>query len=464
MFTKQNSDSFTYSERLKEKTFLISSINEAAKRHAASNTGLVIRFRDKRQFAGNIFFENFQKRYLSSETKREAVSAEERWAIGLIDGDGHIGMECSNAKLQKWVPCLKVTLKAYNARAIYRLKKILGIGSITRSGNYISLRVRKLEGWKKLLTLFEKFPLRTDKYYAVEMVKKSLLLLQRARAARKGQVFLAPFYPEENIRKSERIPNSLSVPDREAENQCLLYWKLDLKAKQGKLSPVWVTLLPFLSPLNSSKTIRAPDKREKPADKIESFFDSSAILFDSSAIPDDFLDSQKTRFLDSSATLRICKETERVQSQKNLLEVSLNPKSVFDNCDQFLLEQVVDLHWLAGFVEANGSFYILQDGQHGFAIGQAYNTLVIAGIHKRLNIKASLKIRSDFHSLKSCPYAQSETKDKATLLRIGNLLKGKILGIKSFIFSLWLRTLRKNDRLQSQKARTLIKKITQRIA
>jgi hypothetical protein len=79
---------------------------------ATCNTGLVIRFKGIRQFAGNI-----KQKHISSETKHEAVSSDERWAIGLIDGDGHIGMECSNAKLKKWVPCLKVTLHAYNARA-----------------------------------------------------------------------------------------------------------------------------------------------------------------------------------------------------------------------------------------------------------------------------------------------------------------------------------------------------------
>jgi hypothetical protein len=401
MFTKPNCPFFIYSERLEKVTFI---------RQAAGNTGLVIKFKDTRQFAGNI-----QKKYISSETKREAVSNEERWAIGFIDGDGHISMECSNVKLQKWVPCLKVTLHAYNARAIYRLKKILGIGSITRSGNFISLRVRKLDGWKKLFLLFEKFPLRTDKYYAVEMVKKSLKLKELAQKKKK---FIAHFYPVANILNS--TVNYSSAKDREVVHQCLLYWKQDLKTRFG-LSPVWHKLLPSACPpcfatsppfeqsLNNSKTISAPDREEEPADKID------------------------------------------------LL-------SVFDNCEQPLLELVVDLDWLAGFIEADGSFYILQNGQHGFAIGQAYNQIVVAGIHKRLNIKASLKIRSCSQANVIGPYVQSETKDKTTLLKIAALLKGKILGIKSFVFSLWLRALRKNNRLKSQKARRIIKKITQRIA
>jgi LAGLIDADG endonuclease len=439
MFTKPNCPFFIYSEKLEKDTFI---------RQAACNTGLVIKFKDTRQFAGNI-----KKKYISSETKREAVSNEERWAIGLIDGDGHISMECSSVKLQKWVPCLKVTLHAYNARAIYRLKKILGIGSITRSGNFISLRVRKLDGWKKLFILFEKFPLRTDKYYAVEMVQKSLQLKEQLTQEKKN--YLPPFYPEENILNGldeVKKTKNLSAPDREMVNQCLLDWKQDLKADRGKLSPVWNTLLSSASgPRNVENSHLLPSNK--------------TFLRSCPAVAQQHL----CKSLATKLAPQDLKAKDREKKPAGKI-VSLAPcifgqslRSVFDNCEQPLLEQVVDLNWLAGFIEADGSFYILQNGQHGFAIGQAYNTLVVAGIHKRLNIKASFKIRSCSQAEVIGPYVQSETKDKATLLKIAALLKGKILGIKSFVFSLWLRTLRKNNRRKSQKARRIIKKITQRI-
>lgn len=347
---------------------------------AVSNTGLVIRFKGIRQFAGNI-----SQKHISSETQREAISSDERWAIGVIDGHGHVSMECSSAVLKKWVPCLKVTLHACNARAIYRLKRVLGVGSVTRSGDYITLRVRNLAGWKKLLILFDKFPLRTDKYYAVEMVKKGLEL---KRLVQEKKVFLAYFFPQSSC--AARLGQA---KDREVVHQCLLNWKLRLKSDCGKPSPIWLSLLPLL------------------------------------------------------------------KAKEALNNIDLI--AAFHNCEQALLEQVIDLDWLAGFAEAEASFYILENGQHGFAIGQAYNLLVVAGIHKRLGINTRLKIRTLQSGL--CPYVQSETKNIATLLRIAGLLKGKMLGIKSFTFSVWLRTLRKNNRLKSQKARNIIHQITQRI-
>ena len=337
---------------------------------AASNTGLVIRFKGIRQFAGNI-----SQKHISSETQREAISSDERWAIGVIDGHGHVSMECSNAVLKKWVPCLKVTLHACNARAIYRLKRVLGVGSVTRSGDYINLRVRNLAGWKKLLILFDKFPLRTDKYYAIEMVKKGLEL---KRLVQEKKVFLTYFFPGSNACWAARLGQA---KDREVVHQCLLNWKLRLKSDCGKPSPVWFSLLPLL--------------------KAKGTLDNIDLI------------------------------------------------AAFDNCEQALLEQILDLDWLAGFAEAEASFYILENGRHGFAIGQAYNQLVVAGIRKRLGIKTRLKIRTLQPGL--CPYVQSETKDMATLLKIAGLLKGKMLGIKSFTFSVWLRTLRKNNRLKSQK-------------
>lgn len=90
-------------------------------------------------------------------------------------------MESSSKSLYKWVACLKVTLHVCNARAIYRLKSVLGVGKVTRSGDFISLRVRNQKGWIKLLVLFDKFPLRTDKYYAVQIVKESLFILSNTK-------------------------------------------------------------------------------------------------------------------------------------------------------------------------------------------------------------------------------------------------------------------------------------------
>ena len=70
---------------------------------------------------------------VSSETTREDMNGEQKWAVGLIDGDGHIGLEWTNKEKTKWAPVLIVTLHQYSCHAIYRLKKVLGIGRATYS-------------------------------------------------------------------------------------------------------------------------------------------------------------------------------------------------------------------------------------------------------------------------------------------------------------------------------------------
>ena len=60
------------------------------------------------------------------------------------------------------------------------------------------------------------------------------------------------------------------------------------------------------------------------------------------------------------------------------------------------LQKILDLDWLAGFIEAEGSFYILNNGQHGFAIGQAYDQHIIVEIHHLFNIQSRLKDSNNY--------------------------------------------------------------------
>nr|AOC61561.1 putative LAGLIDADG homing endonuclease [Gloeotilopsis planctonica] len=367
------------------------------KKYVIKHIGLVIRFQSFQQFASSFDrfkgtfnllpsakvctekakFDNQQSLKAlpaaqdspGSETKREASCSQERWAVGLIDGDGHIGME--RAAFQKWVPCLKVSLAYSNARAIYRLKKILGVGRISRSQNVISLRVRNAAGWKKLKILFDKFSLRTSKYYHAEMVCQSLELKKTDAACQNSREFV---------------------------DQTLKSWKDNLKAQRGAPAPVWQVSAELLTAIRSNQG------------------DSPEFLL-----------------------------------------------NAFHYFSQNLLDQVIDPDWLAGFVEASGSFYILKNGQHGFALGQAYNTLIIVAIYKWLQIRSGLKIRGKVLKERSgCPYVLLDTKNRKNLLKIAEVFKNRMLGIKSFSFAVWCRTLRKNKTVLSLKARKLLHKINQR--
>ncbi|MEM9686434.1 MAG: LAGLIDADG family homing endonuclease [Bacteroidota bacterium] len=270
-----------------------------------------------------------KKNVISSETKREDINSEQKWAVGIIDGDGHIGLEWTNKENTKWVPVLKVTLHKYNSRAIYRLKKILRIGKITYSGNTITYRVRSKALWHSILIpLFDEFHLRSMKYAAALVIKKALYMVQVGNATPK------------NILKLQQ----------------------SLDRKTDPISPIW----------------------------------------------------------------------------KNGTG----------------LKEILDLDWLAGFIEAEGSFYILSNGQHGFAIGQAYDQHIIIGIHRLFNVQSKLKNRNS--------YIMLDTKNTEALYLIANAINKRLLGIKSFEFSLWLRTLRKKNKVKTLKAKSIIALIRKR--
>ena len=272
-----------------------------------------------------------KKKIISSETKREGINSEQKWAIGLIDGDGHIGIEWSNKEKTKWVPVLKVTLHRYNSRAIYKLKRILGIGKITYSGSTATYRVRSKALWCSLLIpLFTKFHLRSMKYAAVLVIKKAL--------------------------------HTTQIGNTKFKIKTILELQQSLDRKTDQVSPIW----------------------------------------------------------SNGASL----------------------------------EKVLDLDWLAGFMEAEGSFYILKNGQHGFTIGQAYDQHIIIGIHNFFNLQSGLKNRKN--------YIMLDTKNTKTLYFIANAINRRLLGIKSFEFSLWLRTLRKKKKAKSLKAKLIMAQIRKR--
>jgi hypothetical protein len=108
----------------------------------------------------------------------------------------------------------------------------------------------------------------------------------------------------------------------------------------------------------------------------------------------------------------------------------------------------LDCNWLAGFVEAEGSFYILACGRHGFALGQKLDFRLIFLIHYALNIQSKLKIRPN--------YTMIDTKNRTTCIALGSVFTNRLLGMKGFEFSLWLRTCRKNQNCKSLKAKHII--------
>jgi hypothetical protein len=292
----------------------------------------------------------FYNQKVPSETKRKDVESAFKWATGLIDGDGHVGIEWTDAKKTKWAPLLKVSLHLSNARATYRLKKIFQCGKIGKSGSLITFRVRSQSHWREsLLPLWKKFPLRSSKYFDVLCVKYGLAL------------------------------NQLNQITKENKHMALINLKRQLKKNPCSYS--YGALGISFSPCSSFLSLGRP----------------SPVWY---------------------------------------------------------LKSALDLDWLAGFIEAEGCFYILKNGQHGFAIGQAYNTYIIEAIHAYFNVAAALKRRPN--------YTMLDTKNTMTLQLIAASINKRLLGMKSFEFTLWKRTLFKKNTFKSLKARQIISRVRKR--
>lgn len=294
---------------------------------------------------------------VSSETKREGVSAAQKWAVGLIEGDGHLGLTWSNKEKTNLSPVLKVSLHNYNSRAIYKLKTVLGAGHISRHGNLISLRLRSEKAWwNNVFPLFKTCALRTHKYYDV-LIIMHVLSVKRTKT---------------------HALHSFSYRKQAYFNHCRKLLTQGVKPHVSRPSPVW---------------------------KIH-----DSVIVD----------------VQAAAT----------------------------KIPEHVLRRALDLDWLAGFVEAEGSFYILNNGRHGFSLGQKHDGIIVAAVHRHFNVSAKLKLRSE--------YVMCDTTHPTSLQLVARDMHKRLLGMKSFVFTLWARSLRKKkNKSASAVARRVISHVSQ---
>lgn len=120
------------------------------------------------------------------------------------------------------------------------------------------------------------------------------------------------------------------------------------------------------------------------------------------------------------------------------------------------ITKAIDPWWLAGFIEGDGSFGINDRNQIVFELGQKNNTLIVWVIHKHLDLNSKIKERKDGG------YTSLSTKKEKSIEKLISLLNGKLLGIKSFEFSVWSRGFRTKKKEKREKAKALLRKIRAR--
>lgn len=134
-------------------------------------------------------------------------------------------------------------------------------------------------------------------------------------------------------------------------------------------------------------------------------------------------------------------------------KVLINPyKEIINNINSILINDVNNIitkSWLIGFIEAEGSFFILKKSSnplryvHSFGLTQKLDYIVIYSIKLLLNINSSIVIKS--LSNKSNLFYKLETTNNSNIkyiidyFRYSNY-KSVFLGIKSFEYRIWSRT------------------------
>lgn len=105
-------------------------------------------------------------------------------------------------------------------------------------------------------------------------------------------------------------------------------------------------------------------------------------------------------------------------------------------------EQVMTKSWLVGFIEAEGSFYLVNKESnkivHGFGITQKLDKIVLESIAFILHIKTNIRYR-ELHN-----YYILDTTNSRAIENIISFFKDTMKGVKSLEYKIWARAYTKN--------------------
>ncbi len=286
----------------------------------------------------NYFYhQRLNKEYLNKNSKIWF----EQWLVGMTDGDGTFHTSYHNGK---WNLVYKISLSRYNLRALYYIKKELGIGTVSKDntkGQFVIRDRGKLA--KVIFPIFDKYPLLTSKQFNYLNLKKAYNILENV-----------------DLSKIDKDKELLKI-----KNECI---------PKEYISNAWYkTKLPF-------------------------------------------------------------------ETLKDVTCVMTKP-------------------WVIGFIEAEGSFYLVSKDKtrivHGFGISQKLDKIVLEGIRRILYIPTIVKFKSNHNY-----YILDTTNSKA----IENIIKyfhNTMKGMKSVEYRIWSRSYSKYkgdfDRLC--KIRDIIRKL-----
>lgn len=100
----------------------------------------------------------------------------DKWLVGMTDAEGTFGFYYRNGK---WILVYKIALSRYNLRALYHIKKQLGIGTITKDNDKAQILIRDKEKLEKVIfPIFDKYPLLTKTQFYYLRFKQAWRILE----------------------------------------------------------------------------------------------------------------------------------------------------------------------------------------------------------------------------------------------------------------------------------------------
>ncbi len=290
-------------------------------------------------WVNNKYYSTHQR--LNKEYLKNNKTWFEQWLVGMTDGDGTFHIAYQNGR---WNLVYKIALSRYNLRALYYIKKELGVGSITKDnkkGQFVIRDRKKLA--IAIFPIFDKYPLLTSKQFNYIKFKQAYNTLENT-----------------NLTKNEKYE---------------ILFKL---------------------------------KKE--------------------SIPNNYISSAWDK-------------------------INLPLKTIFD------ATSVITKPWLVGFIEAEGSFYLVSKEQnrivHGFGLTQKLDSVVLDGIRFILHIPTKVKFKSKYN------YYLLDTTNSRAIYNIINYFYNTMKGMKSVEYRIWARSFNKHkgDFNKLYKVRDIIRKL-----
>src|ERR1700709_830647 len=261
----------------------------------------------------------------------------------MTDGDGSFSILRQN---DKWTLTFKISQNTYNLRALYYIKKQLGVGSVLVESNrdlsHFRIRDRKVLA-NTIFPIFDQYPLLTTKYFHYDKFKQAYFILEAS-----------------NLTKMEK--NDL------LENLVLT------KPTESYISPAWNKMtLPIKDANEAIKVIHKP--------------------------------------------------------------------------------------WLVGFVEAEGSFYLVSKDAnrivHAFGISQKLDKIVLEGIRYVLHISTKVVFKEKHN------YYMLDTTNSRAISNISDFFFNIMKGMKGVEYRIWSRSFNnhKGDHSKLMKIRLLLRNL-----